>query len=500
MPHLVVPPHLRRASLLGAAGLLLLALAGLRHHLVWGESPALPFSIRPLLDAFETACLLGFVWLGGLAWLRGMTAVRQERPPIVAIVRASVPLLLAAVIVPAFFSADVTDYVMRGRIVSIHGGNPYVDVAATFTSDPFLRFGDGPWKHFPLPYGPIVADLQAAIAWLADLPGLPPLPALLLAVGLFKAVFAALLVAAAFTARTICERLRPDDRDVVFVGVLWNPLVLGEGIATAHNECLVLLTILLALRFALESRAAASVVAAGAGVLSKLVPVLLGPLLLAWSVRTRAWRGFALGAAGVLALVALYWYRYFDEPGALEFVRRQSAVIGSSPVWGVARVLEIDAATVLAFGRAIVLVVVLAASVRVWRRPDPITLLGGATAILAAMVAFGTAGFGPWYHVWWIPVATIVGSGFLYRFAIAASLTSLLGYAVWTSLRTLDPRHEWLLLSMGLLVPLLLAIVWRPRARERTPVVAPPAGSTFVGSSSERVPAAGADPRRGRVG
>jgi hypothetical protein len=473
----LAPLPLRRASLLGAAGLLLLALAGLRHHLVWGESPALPFSIRPLLDAFETACLLGFAWLGGLAWLRGMAAVRQERPPIAAVVRTSVPLLLAAMVVPAFFSADVTDYVMRGRIASIHGGNPYVDLAAAFPDDPFLRFGDGPWKHFPLPYGPIVADLQAAIAWLADLPGLPTRPTLLLAIGLFKAVFAALLLAAAFTARTICERLRPDDRDVVFVGVLWNPLVLAEGIATAHNECLVLLTILLALRFALEARAAASVLAFGAGVLSKLVPVLLGPVLLVWSVRTRTWRGFVVGAAGVLAVVVFYRFRYFDEPGALDFVRRQSDVIGTSPVWAIARSFDLDAATVLVFGRTIVVAVVLAASARVWRRTDAITLLGGAAAILAAMVTFGMGGFGPWYHLWWIPVATIVGSGFLYRFAIAASLTAPLGYVLWTSLRTLDARHEWVLLSMGLLVPLLLAIVWRPGSPGRTPAVAPPAAS-----------------------
>src|SRR5204863_6261228 len=111
---------------------------------------------------------------------------------------------------------------------------------------------------------------------------------------------------------------------------------------------------------------------------------------------------------------------------------------------------------------------VLAASAVLWRRPTPANLLRGSAAVLAAMVACGLASFGPWYHTWWIPIALLLGPGFLHRFAIAATLLAPGGYLLWTSLRTLDAPHQWLQLSMGLLVPLVVAIA-AGRAASRWP-------------------------------
>ncbi|MEO6594497.1 MAG: hypothetical protein ABIP94_07070, partial [Planctomycetota bacterium] len=175
--------------------MLLLVVAGVRHRLFWGESQHLPFSLRLLLDALETACLVGFAWLGARAWLRGMAAVRNASPGPARLIAMSVPLLGIAILVPPFLTTDITDYVMRGRLMAVHGANPYVQVAADFPDDAFLAFGDAAWKQFPLPYGPLVADLQACIAWFAHLFAfLPPLVEFLFAVVVFKLVFATCLV------------------------------------------------------------------------------------------------------------------------------------------------------------------------------------------------------------------------------------------------------------------------------------------------------------------
>jgi hypothetical protein len=455
-------PPLRRAAWQAVFAFALLAVAGLRHHLVWGGS------LRWVFDVLETGCLCGFAWFGARAWLSAMRIVREGSPGLRQLILLSLPILAMAVAVPAFLSADIADYVMRGRVLALHGGNPYTQMATDFPDDPFLVFGDSAWKQFPLPYGPLVADLQGVVAWLANLCSFLPAKAeFLLATGLFKAVFAASLLACACLARDIYRQLGRSDHDVAFIAVLWNPLLLNEGVATAHNESLVLLTLLIALRGALAGRGAVSGFSLGLGVLTKIVPVLLGPVLLVWAMRRRQLLGFAIGGCASLVLLALYYLRFFDEPGALDFLQKQSGVVGASPVWAIAGVLGLDIQNVLTFGRGIVVVVVLVMSVQLWRRPEPEQLVHACAVSLAAMVCFGMGGFGPWYHIWWIPLAMIGRPGFLQRFALVATVTSPLCYVVWTSVRILDEGHEWVQLSMGLLVPAVVAWFWRPSASQQ---------------------------------
>ncbi len=453
-------------------GLALLLLAGLRHHLVWGESPRLPFSLKPLLDAGETVCLVGFAWFGARGWWLGMQAVRDASPGTRALLRASVPLLAVAIAVPAFLSNDVADYVMRGRVLALHGGNPYLQVATDFPGDAFLEFGDASWKDFPLPYGPLLANLQGAIAWLGHcFSFLPPLGEFLLTVVLFKVVFAGCLVLSALLARDLGERLRPGSGDVAFVAVLWNPLLLNEGLATAHNESVVLLLLLLAVRAALALRLGASTVGLGLGVLAKIVPVLLAPLLLVWAVRNRRLAGLALGVAGTAALGALAWWQFFREPGSLDFLQRQSGVKLGSLVWAAEALFGIPAGAGLTVGRAFVLLVAAIVTVQLWRAPTGERLVHGAACVLAAMVCLGLAGFGAWYHIWWIVLALLAGNGWLRRFAVAATVLSPLGYVVWTGWRTLGDVHQATGLAMGIVVPALVAFAWRARREPAAPIV-----------------------------
>jgi hypothetical protein len=445
-----------------ALALLLLVVAGLRHHLVWGDS----LHLRPLLDAFETACVVGFAWFGTRGWLAAIAAVRERTPGLRALVRASLPLLVLGVVAPPFLSSDVTDYVMRGRVLALHGGNPYVQVAADFPTDPFLVFGDAPWKQFPLPYGPLVADLQGALAWLgAQLPFLPLTAQFVWSVVLFKLVFALALLAAALVARDVHARLRGGDGDVAFVAVLWCPLVLEEALASAHNESLLLLAILLALRAAIVGRAGLAAFALGLGVLTKIVPVLLAPLFLVFALRARRVRAFALGALAAALLLAFYWWRFFAAPGGLDFLQRQSSVSNSSLVSATAHLTGADVATTLRLGRAIAIAVLVAAMIRLWRRPTGDELVRACAAVLAATIVFGLAGFGPWYHVWWAPLALLLGRGWLQRAAVHATWLSPLGYLLWTSMRRFDGPHEWLSLATGVLLPAALAtaLPWSTR-------------------------------------
>ena len=456
------PPQLLSARRQCGLALLLLLVAGFRHHLVWGESDRLPFNLRPWLDAGETACLLGFAWFGARGWLAAIAAVRERTPGIRVLVRLSLPLLLLGVLAPPFLSADVADYVMRGRVLSLHGGNPYVNVAAEYPADPFVAFGDAAWKQFPLPYGPLVAELQGALAWLgASCTFLPARAQFLVSVGLFKAVFAGCLLACALLARRLHQRLRVGDGDVAFLAVLWCPLLLNEALASAHNEALLLLTILLAIEGALRSGVGAGAFALGLGTLTKIVPVLLAPPLLAMAIRLRRVGAFACGVAGATAVLALEWWRFFLEPGAREFLQRQSEFTASSVVWALANVLGVAVAPALVVGRVVVVVVLAITTLRIWREPTAPRLVHGAASVLATMACCGLAGFGPWYHVWWVPLALLTGPGYLQRFACAVTFLSPLGYGLWTFSRELGVWHQALVFVTGIGAPALLALAKR---------------------------------------
>ena len=437
----------------------LLLVAGIRHNYFWGGS------LSAVLHGAETLCLLGFTWFGARAWLRGMAAVREESPGLRRLLVLSIPILVVAVLVPNFLSQDIVDYVMRGRILSLHGGNPYVQMAADFPEDPFVAFGDEGWKRFPLPYGPLVADLQGLVAWIAhQFSFLPAQAELWLACTLFKTIFAGSLILSALTARSICSLLRPADQDVVFLGVLWNPLLLNEGVAQAHNEPLMLLALLIAVRAMLIGRVAVGSFTLGMGVLIKIIPVLVAPILMALATRQKRITALLLGGLGAGVVLAFYYWRFFTEPGALDFIQRQSGVTGVTPVSFAADLFGVDIATALRGGRIVTSIVIFAAGVSLWRRPDPRGFLVACAACLAAMVCFGLGGFRSWYHIWWIPLALLAGHGFLYRFAWWATVLSPLGYLAWVSMRSYDSPHGILELSSGMLLPALLAAFWPQRS------------------------------------
>lgn len=447
------------------AALALLLVAGLRHHLFWGES----LGLLPWLNAFETACLVGFALLAGLGWWRGMAVAERDGPSLRAVACCCLPVLLLAIVVPPFLTTDPVDYVVRGRVLAIHGGNPYVQVATDFPGDPFLAFGDRAWKSFPLPYGPVVADLQAAIAWLAHCLPLPPRGELIAALLLFKAVFAAALLGAALLFARVAERLRAGSGPRTCLAVAWNPLLLCECVANAHNESLVLLCLAAATAALAGGRLASATLALGVGALTKVVPVLLLPLWGIHALRTGRVRAFGLGLVGIGVLAAGFALQFGDLDGAVAVLARQGELRGASVWWAVHELAGGDLGLLVTIGRAAVVASLLVRAVLVWRRPVPATVVAAAATTLALLAVFGGALFGPWYHTWWLPFALLLERGLLFRCACAVSLLAPLAFGVWTATRRLDGPLQWNVVLLAVVVPgLLAACRWPgPRATGR---------------------------------
>jgi len=452
--------ELKRWRLWLLAALFLLFAAGMRHHLVWGGGERAPW-LAPVLNVFEGGCLCAFTLLAGVAWWRSMAWLQDREVPLPRLVALSIPILVAAVVVPCFLTADPMDYVMRGRILAIHEGNPYRDVAVDYPDDPFLNFGDRGWKEMTLPYGPVIANLQAGVAWLANLLPVGPRLELIAALFLFKLVFAVALVGCAVLAAKIAARVAAGRGAWAFVAVLWNPLILNDCLANAHNDSLVLLCVMLAVLAALASRFGAMAVALCLGVMTKVVPAVLGPI---WLVS--AWRRGKLpqAAVGLLvsaALVGIFYLQFFVEVAYTSTIARQNEMQGASLWWAVHQVTGISVATLSRIGQAIVVGWVATCCLRLVRRSGsdafPRELVFATASSLLLLAVLGVALFGTWYHVWWVPFGLLC-RGYLYRAAVCVSLTSSLAYLFYASMRRFDEPAQWWIFATSLLLPLALAV------------------------------------------
>ncbi len=245
---------------------------------------------------FVTAVVALF-GLATLAWLatsdesaeagseRGEGAAPDKRLLVWAIA-PPVLFALALTLAQPLTSRDLFHYLMEGRILGVHGANPYLLPPAAFPADPFFRYSN--WTEYTAPYGPLWVTLAAGVALLAG-------DSLLWGVILFKLVALAGFLACGALIWSVLRRLgRPPLAGTVFW--LWNPLVLLEFPGAGHNDVLMLAGMLLAIRLLLEGRLRAALAAVAVAALVKYVALALGPLILwhrlrplpGWPARARA--------------------------------------------------------------------------------------------------------------------------------------------------------------------------------------------------------------------
>jgi hypothetical protein len=453
---------LRRAHRQALLSQLLLLVAALRHHLVWGDVLG---TLGPhALNALQAAMVLVAVWIGWRA--AGAAAAVADDPSLAPreARRRSRGLLLLAVCVPPFLSLDAVNYVTRGRILAIHGQNPYVVTADQIGGDPILALGDAAWAGFPLPYGPLVACLQGAFAWLADVAPLPPMQQLWLGILLWKLLGALALLGLAAAARGIAALLgAPPLR--AFVLVAWNPLLLLELVANAHNDSLLALGATLAVFATLRDAPLRSGVAWSAATLAKFAPLVQAPLLLAahWRASRETallWLAGAIAVALPLApAVAL-----LAEPDALGFFHRQAELGWQREPWLTLAAAGCEPETLTIALRAVLVLWIAFCVLRVWRDRSGRRLAGACATTLLATAALASPLFCPWYHAWWLPIALSLPAGtFLPRAASLVTLCAPASYVAWLLLRRLDAPHSWLQVGLGLVLPLLLAAIPRRR-------------------------------------
>lgn len=390
----------------------------------------------------------------------------------------------ALVLVYPITAVDLFGYVARGRVLAVHGANPFLHPPSDFPADPVGPYAGG-WHTLASPYGPAWEWLAGAAAFLG---GDDFLRSLLVFKGLV--VLAYLLDALLIWA--ILSRLHPARRLAGALLFAWNPLVLLETAANGHNDVVMLLPVLLAVWLLAEHRTPI-LVWRGAGALAaltlavwvKYVPLILGPLALAavWrALPTWRTRLQALLIGGVLSLVLTLalWAPLWPGLDRLKVVEEAGRVLFSPAALVVQTLVKrgweweraarvVGQAAVIGFG--LVYLIILARA----GKGAPALATGGLAAWWAYLLIGGLS-FRHWYPLWLLPLAALTPEPGLAAGALAFSLTGELspayytfGYVWW------GPRLGWDgLVAIGIPIVFGLPLVaggfaWAWRGLRRKP-------------------------------
>lgn len=410
------------------------------------------FLVRPFLDpgpAYRprppgTAQAYSFVIVAAFVpYALAVWACRRGVPLAWAVAGA---VVLHGLLLPAALtqSQDLHAYLFYGKLWTVHGGNPYVDLPATFAADPWFAWVR--WPRQPSVYGPLWTMATALPAWVAR-------GNLAVGFALTKVLVAALGVATAWgLIRAARDGGIDAGRTLVLAG--WNPLVLVSVSLGGHAD--VALAAALPWALVADRRGkplAAALLLAAATLVKVYAGLILIVYLLALARRSaRVAVGAAVASAGAGALA---WTPFWDGPetfsGLLRIGGQASSSLGGTVQTALDTVLPIDFAvwTVRLFGLLVVaaVVTVVARSPSFARDPWP-----GCAASFAAYLAV-TPWFLPWHLVGLLALASVTGSAKLRAAAFAFSGTAPLtasfggswwGWSIQTVLRYGAPAVAWL--------------------------------------------------------
>ncbi len=440
-----------------------LAALQLLYALAW--PPRSAHALRYVFGWAGTAAML-FLWLRGLQQVSALEA--RQRVPRRLLWGGFVVLAGLAVAIPAFHSSDLLAYTNVGRLQTHYGLDPYVHTAVDvpgWRNDALLS---DIWKDTPCVYGFLFALIARGVTHL----GGGDLARTLL---LFKILNVLALALVGWLVASTLRRLGRGGVGLSLFTLLWSPYVLLHVVANGHNDILMVLCILVALRLALDGRWWGIVPALVLGALVKHLALVLLPFAWVHVVRRHGWRKAAVSTALALIPVVVCFAPYAAGFGSARWADiaadittpRNSFQAALTYTYGQAGAhVAWLAGSAAAFGVAVRLLFALGFLgfyAERWRRAvrrhpyDAEALLEDGAAVLLVLLCIASSLWHPWYAVTFLPLALLLGRGDPVRhLALWVAIFQMLAFTHLGKARVLDA-----LLMIGL--PLWLG--WRTRAR-----------------------------------
>lgn len=308
-------------------------------------------------------------------------------------------------------AGDVFDYVVHGILLARYHVSPHVAVGASFPQEPLVSFSG--WRHYPSYYGPLWSWLEAAVDLAA---GPQNLLANLLG---FKVLAIAGLLCCVWLIARITAWRAPDRVLPGLVFFAWNPLALYEAAANAHNDFVMLAFVLAAFLAWQRRRWVWAVTAMTLAVLIKVPPLpLLGLLGVAVVAQAPGWAAKLYRAAmAAMMVVAVAGMAYLTLPQGLPSVltlRSRADLFTHSLPTVVVLLLRFVAprATAESLTRVAALfafeVAVAWKAWQTWQKPE--RLPRASFEAVTFLLLFATLWFQPWYTLWLVALAAILGN------------------------------------------------------------------------------------------
>jgi len=444
--------------------------------LIYGLLFTQPFNLialqnRPLFDlraAGKSDALVvwqqiaAFLALGGLYWLGWHAALRVRSRAAWTIVLSGTLIFSGLLLfVYPIDAADLFDNILHGRILSVHGANPFQDVAVQFKNDPFFRYTA--WRNSITAYGPLWEMLAGLTTRLAG-------NGLFANVLAFKLVLGGMLAACAALIALILRRVAPERALAGVVLLLWNPVVLFETIGNGHNDIAMMVWVLLAAWCVLKRHYTLAVLALIGGALIKYIPLVLIPIVLALALRDlanhRARLRFAvITAVAAIAVIAASYAPFWHGLETLSIERRAQLFTTSLPALFYFQ-LQVNAPPAEAakwvslIAAGLTAIYALALSARAWRDRSELSFARSAFYLLMFYLLLTCLWFHQWYAVWPLAVAALLPPGHAPRLAALFSYTALIKPLVMGPLlfwqRPLPPQ----VVRETLLGPIVMSLAW----------------------------------------
>jgi len=203
--------------------LLFLTFPGIRDIMGDGNYPPLKQSVRYIYLAL---ILLSFILFGVfLSDEAKKGACINMRQKMLAASAIGIIFLFTAPV----FSIDLHCYIMQGRVLSVHGQNPYVVPPGAFPEDPFTKgiF----WLHRPVFYGPLWVLFSVFLSFFGG-------DSVLLNVVLMKVpVFLAYLLLI-WQGFSLARKIIPRQKDIIASFLAFNPFIVSQYLLDGHNDIL----------------------------------------------------------------------------------------------------------------------------------------------------------------------------------------------------------------------------------------------------------------------
>lgn len=167
------------------------------------------------------------------------------------------------------FSYDLFNYVFDAKIVTYYNQNPYAHKALDYLGEPMLSFMH--WTHRTYPYGPVWLAATVPLSYLGFGFLLPTLI-------LFKTLATLSFLGTAFFIGKILQKIAKENELFVISFFAFNPLVLIEGLVSAHNDILMMFLAIAAIYFLIVNQHIRSILLLTLSIGVKFATFFLTPL------------------------------------------------------------------------------------------------------------------------------------------------------------------------------------------------------------------------------